>query len=155
MTEQACAWVQDRLPEYQRGELNAVAAGSVRAHLVTCAQCRSEAELIRVLTAPVPVPAGLEARVLSALQNRAPAPRARGPLRNYALAATLAFAALSGSLLWQQFRSDREPTAAEVDDIASLDFGWPDAGDPLLHGDIGLQALSEDQLASLLQEMGS
>jgi len=146
MTELVCAWVRDRLPEFTRDALDVADTARVEQHLSECADCRAEAGLVALLAVPATVPPDLENRVLDAVRV---APVAGASLRHYAVAASVAFVAIMGSILWQQ--SGNSPQAPAEDDMTVL--AWPD--DPLLHQTAGLHSLSEDELAVLLEELES
>jgi hypothetical protein len=145
----SCSAVQDLLPEYARGELDPVDAASVRGHVTGCEDCRGELEIVRMLVEPVAFPAGLEDRLVHAVQSR---PVSRwGGMRYYAVAATFIMTVVAASLVLRRIDASR-PHPAEV---AYPSVAWPDIGDPLLHGSPGLQALSEGELLKLLQELES
>lgn len=145
MNEHTCERVRDRLPQYREGDLDVRDATAVRAHLAECAECRAEIELIGLLQTPVSAPADLEARVIAAVRAHAPM---RRPVRSYAIAATFAVAVITGSLLWP--RGPGSGTT-EPGDIAVAPH---EEGELLLRGP-GLTSLSEEELESLLKELGS
>jgi anti-sigma factor RsiW len=149
MSGRTCDWIRDRLPEYAAGGLDATGVAAVTEHLQDCSECRDEAELVRRLRAPAVLPAGFEGRVVAALGTHAPRSR-MWSVRHYAMAATVAFALITGSLLW---RSAAGPVDIDANPgVASLPV--VDGGDALLPGP-GLSALSEEELLALLKEMES
>jgi hypothetical protein len=152
MKDENCSRVQDLLPEYEAGTLSSETAGSIRSHLAQCAECRSEAELLSLVrSSDVVVPEGLEARVVSALRAGVPQglARSRG-IKQYALAATVAFVAITGSWIWQATTRSEEnrPVDNGVAPLAEDDA-------PALLRSPGLSALSEDELLALLKEIES
>ena len=153
MTDLACAWVRDRLPEHARDALEVVDAARLEQHLAECAECRSEARLILILASPVTAPADLESRVIRAVRAEPIAIRdGRAGFRHYALAASFVLAVITGSLLWQRFGESGTRTGLAVEtDVA---IALPAGADPLLH-ESGLQALSEEELRTLLEELES
>jgi Putative zinc-finger len=148
-----CPTVQDLLPEFARDELGPVAAATVRRHVADCDECRTELELVRLLTEPVTTPAGLEDRLVGAVHAR-PVTR-RGSMRYYAVAATFVMALVAASVVLRRIGESR-PAETPADALVAIPIlAWPDGGDPLLHGSPGLQALSESELLKLLQELES
>lgn len=151
MTELACTWVRDHLPEHARAALDFAERERLGKHLEQCAECRAAADLIRLVAEPVSPPAGLEERIVAALGSESRAGSGHG-VRHYAIAAVFAFAVITGSLLWRVI--DRGP--AVIPDVSEADaIAWPIGGDPLLHESPGLHSLSEEELVILLQEMES
>jgi len=152
MTELACAWVREHLPEHARRGLDAEDNARLTDHLDLCADCRTEAEVVRMIARPVNVPNGLEQRIIAGLGSRT-MPGGRHQLRRYAVAAVFAFAVITGSLLWQVVGGGAQGNVpgAETESV----IAWPIGGDPLLHESPGLQALSDEELVTLLQEMES
>lgn len=146
MTNRDCGRWQDALPDYVAGRLRPEAARAVAAHLEACSECRDEAALVTALFAPARAPAGLAERVLTAVQA-GPRPRV-SHTRRYALAATVAFALISGSLLWRQAGQN------EGGETVAIEPGVIEPAESLLR-DPGLYALSEEELLALLEEMGT
>lgn len=151
MTELACAWVRDRLPEHSRDALDVADAARLDQHLASCEECSAEAAIVRLLAVPVATPAATEARVLDAVRGTTVQSRGGLHLRHYALAASFALAVITGSLLWQRIGPSRTPAEPmDVDAVIAL----PMETDPLLH-ESGLQSLSEDELRTLLEDLES
>lgn len=153
MTELACAWVRDRLPDHARDALDIADRARLEQHLAGCDECRSEAALVGSLAIPVGTPADLEVRVLTAVRSRGAGKgvRVRG-FRHYALAASFVFAVITGSLLWQQFGDTPAPATPDVEPGVAM--ALPAGSEPMLH-ESGLQSLSEDELRMLLEELES
>lgn len=132
-------------------------AGEVTHHLAGCAECRAEAALLASLRASAPaVPAALEQRVLGAVRAR-PLRRAWAGTRQLALAATLAAAVIGGGLVMRALDQGRDrPVSA-----GSSPTGEPNGGtlpvleDPAVYGGSALSSLTEAELESLLNRMGS
>lgn len=153
MTELACAWARDRLPEHARDALDVADGARLEQHLAVCADCRAESALVIALASPVTAPADLESRVIRAVRAEPIGVRGRGAgFRHYALAASFVVAVVTGSLLWQQFGGTGGRTVPEPETDVAL--ALPAGADPLLH-ESGLHALSEDELQTLLEELES
>jgi len=146
MNDLDCATTKDLLPEHAAGTLEGGAAARVRAHLSGCADCRGEAELLSLLRTDVELPAGLEERVVLAVRSGATRQARRPGVRGYAMAATLAFAAVTSSLIWQSLRNGERATA---------DSSGAVAADVNVLRSPGLSALSEEELMMLLKEIES
>jgi hypothetical protein len=152
MMELACTWVRDRLPEHARDALDVADGARLEQHIAVCADCRVEAALVIALASPVTAPADLESRVIRAVRAEPIGVRGGGAgFRQYALAASFVFAVVTGSLLWQQFGGNGTTAPDAGTDVA---LALPAGADPLLH-ESGLQALSEDELLELLEELES
>jgi predicted anti-sigma-YlaC factor YlaD len=146
MNEQNCETTQDLLPEYVGGGLDSAITARVRAHLAECDACRGEAALLELLRAKVELPAGLEERVVAAVHaGQTRRPRRLG-VKHYAMAASVAFAALTGSLIWQN-SPGRGP--------ATVESAGAVAADEHVLRSPGLSALSEEELEALLKEIES
>lgn len=172
-----CEAVRDALPEALAGTLAPEAARAVAAHLAGCAECRGEAELIRLLRQhAVRVPDGLEARVRAAAPVRAPALRFPGA-RPALMAAAAAGLLLGGGLLLRA-RLGEGPvvTASAPPAVSSPVVRAPDGGAAapapvdgralmqalpgtneagLFSSAASLDDLSEDELRTLLKELQS
>lgn len=159
-----CDQVQDRLPELVAGRLDRAAATRVRTHLDGCAECRSHLEVIHLLaaTAPRPVPADLESRIVAALRvERIEGPRVR-PLRARPRRRLLwapALAAGLALLVAAPFLLDRVGPGA-IDDDAQIAALLTDAlpspwlsEEGTVAGTFLLEDLSDAALEQLLQEM--
>lgn len=143
MNRYDCEAIRDLLPSLTRGEMLPHEATVAELHLDTCAECRAEADIVRILQETLaPVPAELETRVIGAVRRRS---RLRGTPARLALAATLAAAVIGGSLFY-----DRAGAGSDFDVEA---VSWAAVQDPLLHGDSELHELSVEQLEFLLEEM--
>jgi predicted anti-sigma-YlaC factor YlaD len=147
--------ISDLIPEFLAGTLNRVDAAGVRGHLQTCAECRGELDLARVIAgARLPVPAQLEARVLAATRERTVAAQ---PRLRYALAASIAVAVIGGSAILPSFLGKAvQPTApAGVVSAEPVTGGWMGVEDAFNSGASSLRDLSVEELQKLLHEMGS
>jgi len=152
MTELACRWVQDRLPDRARDALDIADAARLDQHLATCDDCRAESVVVNALAVPVVVPAEVEAKVLGAIRANVRSAVTNGfGIRHYGMAATIAFALLTGSIFWLQ--SGHGPPVGRTEPGATTMLALPDS-DPLLQ-EAGLQSLSEDELRTLLEELES
>lgn len=153
MRETTCDWVRDRLPDRLDSRLDDIAEVAVTSHLATCDVCRAEALVLAQLREPVLMPAGLEARVLRAVRSqRAVTPLRVPSTRQFAMAATVAFALVTASLLARQ-ESERPEDGLTADSPETAGLVWSAYEDPLLPGGAGLHALSVAELELVLQEM--
>lgn len=81
-TPMSCEQVDSLLNEYLDGELDAVTATAVEAHLAECDSCRQTYEQLRAICGAVgdlaePVPDGLHKRIISAVRTEARSARRR------------------------------------------------------------------------------
>jgi hypothetical protein len=141
-----CEYVRDVYPDVLNQSTDVATATAVRAHIARCADCREESALIEQLHGvAVPVPGGLHERIMSELSR--PAPRRFG-MRHLAYAATIAAAAIGGSILLGQ-RDDSQP-AAEVGGL-----GFVSVEDAMVTGTSSLSDLTIEELEALLGEIES
>ena len=147
-----CETARDLLPELARGALDGAVADVVERHLDGCPPCEAERTLVTMVRASTALPpSGLETRVTRALRT-APAAPARVAVRDFAVAATAAFALVTGGLLLRSVATEEaEPAPAG----AEVTFGWPVVQDPLLRATPALHDLSVEELESLLAELES
>ena len=157
MNRYDCDTMRDLLPAFVRGELLPHETACAEYHLQTCAECRDEQALVTLMQdVLVPVPAGLEARVVMAVRaNAGVAPRRWMPA-GLAMAATLAAAVLGGTLVYD--RIDLGQPAAEMvaasDDVDYLT--WAAAELSMLHNGVDfLEELTVEELERLLAELES
>lgn len=150
-----CETVQDLLPDLAAGRLDAARREGVEAHLGECGQCAGLLETLTLLAGATPaVPDGLEARIRSAVLGdaRPVAPAARPRLRlsapAWGLAAAAVMALLLGRTLVDGNGGSPEILAMGQDEPALL---LPDDG--VVAGSLVLDALTDDELAILLEEM--
>jgi predicted anti-sigma-YlaC factor YlaD len=147
--------MSDLIPEFLAGTLNRVDTAGVQGHLQTCAECREELEVARMVAgARLPVPPQLEARVLAATRQRTISFR---PRMRYALAASVAVAVIGGSAILPSFLGKSvQPTAPENAVTAEpVTGGWMGVEDAFTSGASSLRDLSVEELQKLLSEMGS
>lgn len=145
-----CDAIRDDLPLLAQGVLEPVRAQQIEQHLQTCADCRDEHALVALLRAPLVAPAGLAERTLRATGSTS-APGNVRPWRTAVAAAVAVLAIGTGALLLT--RSQDDYALLENGDAAA--FGWATRSDPVLHGGVGLEALTDDELELLLAEMQS
>jgi anti-sigma factor RsiW len=151
-----CGTTRDLLPPFVRHQLTPRETTRVDLHLEHCGECRQEVALVRLLAgsaAPAPAPAELRQRVLLAVRRHV-RPRRATPAR-LAMAATLAAAAIGGSLLFQ-----RVVTTGALDAVATIAFdeqgaalSWAVTLDPLLYGGPAFEYLSVEELEVVLSEL--
>jgi predicted anti-sigma-YlaC factor YlaD len=138
-----CEAIRDLLPSLTRGEMLPHEETLAELHLETCAACREEAGIVRMLQATLaPVPEGLEDRVIGAVRRRS---LLRGRPARLAIAATLAAAVIGGSMAFERVGSGTDVDLEAV--------SWAAAQDPLLHGGSELPELSVEELELLLVEL--
>lgn len=168
MSEIGCGTVRDRLPDQADGRLSVEEARSVEVHLASCRACGTEAETIRTLRAGRPdVPPGLHERVRAAARAElgrrsasetatptgSPRPARRWEFPRWSLAAAaVAILALGSSFFLidgpESESEDPFRTAFETAPSTWLSDDAVVAGAPVLDD------LSDDALASLLEELG-
>lgn len=146
----SCERIRDDLPLQMQGVLDGERAAAVEWHLRTCVECRAERELLGLLQRPIEAPAGLRSRLERTLAT--PQPQRAPGVRPGVLAAALAVVALGGTLLIG--RPDDTDVTAPVD-VEAAELGWAARIDPVLHGGPGLDALTDDELELLLEEVQS
>lgn len=160
-----CGHYEEALVERAAGRLRGPAARGLEAHLAECEACRTDLAVIQtVQRAMVPVPAGLEARVRTAVrdasQRNAAAvrstPAGRRPRRIdwRAWAVPLAAAAMLAAV----FVVGREGTPTATGTEASEEYapyGALPGSDGFLAGDAVLSELTVEELERLLEEMES
>jgi anti-sigma factor RsiW len=150
MSDTGCERAREAIPGLVAGRLEAQARTEVEAHLGTCADCREEAELAALLVASrPPVPAGLARRIDQAV--RAHGGASRRPWWGLA-AAAVAVLALGIGVASRQSGSTTEPPAYLAD--TETENLWL-SDDGLIAGAPALDALSEDALVQLLDELSS
>ena len=157
MSSIACAEVADRLPDWVAGRLSLREAAGVTEHVAGCEECARDATAIRTLLAGRPqAPADLAARMSAALRaedalrgSRAPAPTRRP--RGWVVSAAAVLVLAVGTYVL----GGGEPTETAGLGQLPVDEGsvWM-AEDGVVAGAPVLDDLSEDALATLLEEMG-
>ena len=151
MSQTECGTIREHLPDFAAGRLGAGQIGAIEAHLPSCAECRSELDLIRtLLAAPPAVPDHFEDVLVSAVRtSRRPA---RRPWWGISAAAVAAIALGIG------VSSDRPgAVTGPVPDFASEadeDAAWL-SDDGLLAGAPSIDGLSDAALLELLEELSS
>ncbi len=151
MSETGCERAREAIPDFVGGRLPAEVRAAIEVHLGTCAECREEAELVALLTASRPaVPPGLARRIEAAVRV-VPSGAVRRPWWGLAAAAVAALALGIGVAS----RNDRAATdlPAYVADTETEGLWLSDDG--LIAGAPALDALSDDALVQLLDEIGS
>ena len=154
MTRLNCEYVRDVYPDVLNGRADDALVQSVRAHLATCADCRTEVAVVNSLHAHRPtVPAELHARVASAVvQQRGRFTFSRSSL---GMAATLAAALIGGSVILQNQQPEPNGAATAQHADAPLGVGFVGVEDAMLSGQGSLDDLSVEQLETLLREIES
>jgi len=155
MNRYDCDTMRDLLPAFVRGELLPHETSCAEYHLQACSECREEQALVALMQDTlVPVPAGLEARVVMAVRA---APR-RAPQRwvpaRLAMAATLAAALLGGTLVLNRLYVEQPAATAAAPEHVE-DLSWAAAELPMLHGVTDLEELTVEELERLLAELES
>jgi anti-sigma factor RsiW len=156
MNHYDCDTIRDLIPALVRGELLPHETASAEHHLQTCAECREERALVTLMqNVLVPVPAGLEARVVMAVRSRPHvAPRQWVPAR-LAMAATLAAALLGGTVVFNRMYLDQPAAESVAASDEADDLSWAAAELPMLHGGADLEELTVEELERLLAELES
>jgi predicted anti-sigma-YlaC factor YlaD len=155
MTPSNCEYVRDVLPELVAGTLSSVDEAALRSHLQSCADCQAELELVTAVSrARLTVPDGLHARVVSASRNR----RTPAWSGRMTVAASIAIAVIGGSVLLMQRDAVPDvavPKAVQSEPPAESGAGWLSVEDAFVSGTASLRDLSEDELKTLLSELGT
>jgi len=150
MNDTGCERAREAIPDLVAGRLDTQARSEVEAHLGTCADCREEADLVALLVASRPeVPAGLSRRIDEAVRVRGGA--VRRPWWGLAAAAVAVLALGIGVASRQGGLTSELP--AYVADTETEDLWLSDDG--LIAGAPALDALSDDALVQLLDEMST
>ncbi len=149
--EPECGWVRESIPDFVNSALSFDERGRVMRHVVECAECGAELELVRALLASRPaVPEGLLARIhRSAVADR------RAPTRTWWGVSAAAIAALALGI-----GITADPT--QEADVAIPGFAYEaEAGeiwlsdDGLLAGAPAFGDLSDEALLELLDELST
>jgi anti-sigma factor RsiW len=150
-----CEHVRDVLPQLVSCRLSSIDEAAVRAHLQTCVDCQVELELVAAISrARLNVPDGLHARVVTATRTR----RVPAWTGRMTLVASIAVAVIGGSVLLMQrdFVPDSVvPVAVQPEAVAEAGAGWLSVEDAFVSGAASLRDLSEDELKTLLSELGT
>lgn len=152
-----CEWVSEQLPDLHTGRLEPLREAEMRAHLASCSDCREELELVaRVSRHRLDLPEGLESRILVAA-GAGQEPRRRLnmlPPRRMALAASIAVALLGGAVVLNvsvdEFTVAQDALAPEQSGA-----GWIGVEAAFVSGASSLEDLTEEELETLLAELGS
>jgi predicted anti-sigma-YlaC factor YlaD len=154
MTNLNCEYIREVYPDVLNGTADAETAAAVHLHIVDCAECRAETELLAQLHAvTVPIPSGLGERVLAAA-HEAPHQRHGFGKGRLAMAATVVAAVIGGSLLLDTTRAPQQqtPTVAQT---SSSGLGVITVEAAMMSGTGSLQDLTVEELEQLLGEMES
>lgn len=147
MTNLVCERMRDRLPLLALGALDADSERETRAHVDACRACASELAVLRAVRGhTTAAPTGLDARIVDALQTRPPG--GGWSLQRLAMAATVAFALVTAGLL-----ASRDGGEGGNTDLTVLPRDWVGQDPPRILIAPGLEALSEDELLKLLEEL--
>lgn len=158
MNGPACEAVRDRLLEYRAGALGALDAAATRAHLDRCAECASEVELLRDLDgARRKAPEGFAERVMAAYRGEREATGFGARFRALPLAAALAGILIVGAVIartgFGPATPADDPAATQVEAGLAI-LPWP-GDDGVLAGAPALDALTNDEIEALLEELDS
>lgn len=150
MTEMRCDTARELIPDLAGGRLSAAEGAGVRAHLETCAECRAEAQLARLLFAGRPqVPVALASRVRTAVHA------GRRPTRNPwwgVAAAAVAVLAVGIGVGSRRIKNTGTPVPGYVAEGTAPTSSWLN-DDGMVAGAPALQGLSNDALQTLLEEL--
>lgn len=153
MNTMSCETARELLPGYVGDALDKGARADVARHLEACDDCRSEAELLALLSAGAPpVPAGLSERIQAAVRAQQPRAR-RGASRPWwgLAAAAVAALALGIGVTSHETTTTQTQVPEYVAGVDSENLWLSDDG--LIAGAPALDDLSDDALATLLEEM--
>jgi anti-sigma factor RsiW len=152
MNEVRCETARELIPDLVGARLSAAEASRITAHLETCAECRAEADLVRLLFAARPAaPSGLSDRIRAAAHAyRHPGRRPWWGLAAAAVAALALGIGVSSTSV--------KGTATAVPGFVAEGSGSGDAwltDDGMIAGAPALDGLSDEALRTLLDELGS
>lgn len=157
MTNTNCEYVRELYPDILHGRADAAMSARVRAHVASCDECLADTAVLDQLYArQIAVPAGLEARTITAVRNRR-TPRWYVGKSELLMAATLAAALIGGSAIVQMHSDDVKnlrPTPA-VQRSTPSGIGSVGVEEAMISGKSSLEDLSVEQLQKLLGEMES
>ena len=164
MTKIECADMKDLLPGWVRRELEESDRDVVAAHVISCASCSAEVDLIRRIQAarfspPTSLASDIKSALAAELVSGAGAEyggRARRFGHWRLSAAATVVLALGTGLIWQRMQAVPEVGPLGQDPFAVV---WPsDDGDvtgvPIVAGVPMLADLTDEELALLLEELG-
>jgi predicted anti-sigma-YlaC factor YlaD len=152
MTDVRCETARELIPDLVGDRLGAAEASRVAAHLETCADCRAEAELARLLYVARPqVPVGLAGRLAAAV--RADRPRGRRPWWGLAAAAVAVLALGIGVASRSTTDTDTVVPGFVAQGTATTGAWVNDNG--MVAGAPALDGLSDEALQALLNELES
>jgi len=151
MNEIGCAWVGERLPEWAAHTLPAAETAALDAHLESCASCRADAEIVRLVRASrAPVPETLADRIGEGIPWRRSV--ASHPWWGLGAAAVAVLAIGIGVMSNRGGVADvTVPAYAAADTTGTI---WL-SDDGLIAGAPALDGLSDQALEELLREMGA
>jgi hypothetical protein len=172
MSDTTCEVVRPLLPDWVANALEQSAAESVRLHVLACEQCRSESETLRALLRARPVPPEhLAARIQQALRADRPAipPAGSGDAQDGRspgffgwlgsgpaglAAAAVVVLALGTAVIWPQVRDRVQAPGPEASPVSSMLLDSWSGDDGIIAGAPVLEELTDEQLLTLLEELG-
>ena len=162
--ELTCQELVDRLPDWVAGRIDVSEAALVAAHLAGCVDCTAEARVLAGLYAARPeAPAGLAARITEELRSGSARPPVRvrcwsRPAWTISAAAAVVLAAGTVVLNRTSAPEPRESvgeTASVLGDVVDDSSEAWLTDDGVVAGAPVLDDLSDDDLATLAQELGA
>ena len=171
MTDKACGAIKDFLADLAAGTLPQEEVGPIQDHLLSCADCRAELELLQglrdALAQEATVPAGLEGRIQARVREefgealtegggaRIVEIRAR-PIHRWAptwalSAAAVVVLALGTGIIWNRIGTDGvlDPLAVASQEPLPEAWLWDDG---MVAGALVFDGLSDEELEALLKE---
>ena len=154
MTDCPNAGIRDLLPEYVAGTVGASRRGAIEAHLASCADCRDEVEVLRLVREVSAVPKVNVGAIVAALPRarRRPAMRSWRQSHAFQIAAAVSFIAIGGiSLAVARSFFESDPVVAVSDTAGRVDSVAP-AGEatPAISFAGGVSDLADEELEALL-----
>ena len=160
MNTMICEDLADRLPDWVAGRLAEAEAAAISPHVQGCADCAAHASVLSALLAARPTaPAGMSERIALALKEpdrAAPGiPRWRRPAWAISAAAVLVLAVGTAVMRQTAVAPEETVAASALGEVVEDESVVWTAGDGAVAGAPVLEDLSDEALATLVEELGA